>query len=288
MTAGKKNHVSQELQRMKRWLVMLLLAAVCLGSAHAYAAPVVDEAYFFERKNRLEVSASFESLSPQATFGNWGNVSLAFYRREKVDLEWFAMVDSFTRNEGGAQLFTIGAYKDWNDSFYTYTALSAGTNSTYLQKFRVDHDFNFKFGKDKQYIWTLGGSYVQYHNEYRDYILTTGLAKHVGKWVVGYQIFKNFSQPGGVESFSHQISVDYGKEREQWTSLVYSFGKQAYLPTALITPTAIANASQLITLKHRRWLGKNRDHGYFVEVSYFNLEENYHSLGATLGVFKEY
>ena len=276
----------------RRWLKIVLLTLLICGSLlpkQLYAAPVVNEAYFFERKNRLEVSGSFDSLSPNATYGNWQNVSVSFYRKERKDLVWFAMLESFSRNEGGATLATLGAYKDWNAAMYTYTSISTGTNSSYLQKFRIDHDFNFKFGKENQLILTAGGSFIQYYSDYRDYILTLGLTKHINsKLAVGYQVFRNVSQPGSVESYSHQFSVDYGKERQQLTSLIYSFGTQAYLPAGLVSPAALVNPSQLISLKHRRWLGKDRDYGYFVEINYFNLQENYSSIGALIGYFREY
>ena len=259
---------------------------LCLYSRQLYAKPIVDEAFFFEPKNHIEVSTAYENLSPHDVYGNWKTVSLEFERKEAPDLTWFAGVDNFQRKSRNGFLGEVGVYKDWNDSFYTYTALSGGTSSDYLPKARIDQELHFKFGSEKQYVWNVGGSYIKYFGDHRDNIISTGLTTYINKWSIGYQIFRNISNPGSVKSYSQEWSISYGKERQQLTTLTYSYGNQAYLATEISMPEAVDDKSNLVTLNHRHWLGI--DHGYFAEVNRFNLKNGYRSTGISFGIFSEF
>jgi YaiO family outer membrane protein len=239
-----------------------------------------------EPKNRIELSASYEYLHPHADFGDWKNVTTTFFRKERPDLTWFVQLGAHARKEGSGGLAAAGAYKDWSGSFFTYTAVSAGTNTVYLPQVRIDHDFNFKIGPEKNFVWVAGGTYIQYFNDHRDYILSTGLTAYVKKWVVEYRIFRNLSDPGAIVSYSHLFALGYGQDGWQWTNVTFSFGKQAYLATALAEPEAVNHNSILNTLSHRRWLGK--DYGVFGEISFFHLHHSYQKTGLSLGVFKEF
>jgi len=237
-------------------------------------------------RNRIDLSGTYEYLHPHGSYGNWQNITVAFYRRETPDFTWFAQLGGHSRKEGDGLLGTAGAYKDWNEWLYTYSALSAGTNSEYLPKIRVDHDFNIKFGPAKMFVWTIGGTYIQYFDVHRDYIISTGITAYINKWIAEYRIFRNISDPGSKVSYSQLFGLSYGQDGWQWTYGKLSFGKQAYLSTALETRESVNNNSILATVGHRHWLGS--DYGVFGEVGYFNLSNAYHRYGMTLGVFKEF
>jgi YaiO family outer membrane protein len=239
-----------------------------------------------ERKNRIELSASYEYLHPHADFGDWENITATFFRKERPDLSWFVQLGAHARKEGSGALAAAGAYKDWSERFFTYTAVSAGTNAVYLPQVRIDHDFNFKIGREKNFVWVVGGTYIQYFNVHRDYIASTGLTAYRGKWVAEYRIFRNLSDPGSIVSYSHLFALGYGQDGWQWTNATFSFGRQAYLATALAEPEAVNHNSIQTTLSHRKWLGK--DYGVFGEISFFHLNHSYQKTGLSFGVFKEF
>ncbi len=257
-----------------------LLASACFPSAAA------DDPAAPEFKNRIELSGSYEYLSPNGDYGNWGTFTAAFYRKERPDFTWFAQIQTYTRPEGTGLLGNVGAYKDWTSGFYTYTSVAAGTDVEYLPQIRVDHDFNFKFGPDKKFVWILGGTYIGYYDVHRDYILSTGFMAYLGDWVAEYRIFRNLSSPGWVESYSHLFSLAYGQEGRHWTTANFSFGKQAYLATSLAEPEAVSNNSYLVSVNHRQWLAKN--YGVFGELSYFDLQSTYKKGGFLFGGFWEF
>jgi len=237
-------------------------------------------------KNRIELFGSFEYVSPYNNWGDWETLSASWYRKERPDFTWYVQLQAFWRDEGNGLLATAGAYKDWTNFFYTYTDLSVGTNTVFLPQIRVDQDFNFKFGPDKKFVWVVGGTYIQYFDVHADYIVSTGLTAYLGKWVAEYRFFENFSTPGWIESCSNLFSLAYGQEGWHWTTVTFSFGKQAYLATALAIPGAVENNSYYVTLNHRQWLAKN--YGVFGQISYLDLNSTYKVGGLLFGVFREF
>ena len=239
-----------------------------------------------EKPHRIEASVSYEYLSPHETYGDWNAANIAFYSKVSPTFTYFIEGSVANRLEGNGAAGTVGAYKDWTSFLYTYTAVSAGTYTPYLPKFRIDHDFNFKLGANKNYVLTAGITYIDYFTDHRDFIVSGGPTFYWNRWVLQYRLFHNESNPGSVESYSHLISVGYGEDGWQWTYLNVSFGKQAYLATSLDTPEAVNNDSLNITLQHRHWLGKH--YGIFGEASYFKLEEGYEKYGINCGIFYEF
>lgn len=239
-----------------------------------------------ERPHRIEGSFSYEYLNPHETYGDWNTANIAFYSKQSPTFTYFIEGSIFNRYEGNGILGVVGAYKDWTSFLYTYSAVSAGSNTDYLPQFRADHDFNFKIGKNKNYVLTAGVTYIGYFNGHSDFIVSGGPIVYLSEWILAYRLFHNESDPGSIISYSHLISIGYGKEGRQWTYLNISFGKQAYLATYLDTPEAVNNDSLNIALQHRHWLGKH--YGIFGEASYFKLEEGYEKYGITCGAFYEF
>lgn len=249
-----------------------------------YAKKLADEKASV-KKNRFEANISYEYLVPSDVYESWTTLNLGFYRKESDTFTYFFQLESFLREENGV-LFTTGAYKDWTESMFTYSSLSAGSNTDFLPQIRLDNDFYFKTGKEKNIIWVLGGSYIDYFGDHKDLILSTGITTYLKKWILGYRIFRNQSDPGSVISFSHTISGGYGEEGKQWIYLTFSTGKQAYLATNLATPEEVNQPSYGITLSLRRWL--RLPSGILAEISYFNLKDGYEKYGFSTGMFREF
>lgn len=271
----------------KRYICFLLTGILlALVEATCFAAERPGSEFRMQIRNRLEVIASTEGLSPSDTYGRWNTLNMNYFRQAREDTLVYAQLTGHSRKEGGGLQAGFGVIKDWNKSFFTNTSIGTGTNVSFLPSYSIDHDFNFKFGKDKRYIWSVGGAYIKYHTDQSDLILKTGVAAYLNKWVLDYHVYRNISNPGSVESFSHRFSIAYGLPKRSWTTLTYSFGRQAYLAAALATPSLVNNESQFVSLNYRRWLGPH--HGFIAEVNYLNLIEAYNKLGFSLGFFREY
>jgi YaiO family outer membrane protein len=238
------------------------------------------------KSRRIEASVSFEHLSPHDIYGNWYSSNVGFYSKVSPSYTYFIQGSFHNRPEGSGMTMSGGCYKDWKDFLYTYSAVSAGSHSDYLPEFRIDHDFNFKLGRDKNYVLTAGVIYIDYFTGHTDLIFSGGTTVYLNKWIFQYRLFHNQSNPGSIGSFSHLLSAGYGEEGMQWTYVNISFGKQAYLATSLVTPQAVNQNSWNISLQHRRWIGKS--YGIFSDASFFRLEDGYDKFGVSCGVFYEF
>lgn len=233
--------------------------------------------------NRLDFSVGIESLVPNDAYGDWKHMTLSYFRRESSTLTWYLQGTGHDRREGQGVYGSAGAYKHWSRNFYTFTAVGGGTNSGYIPHFRADQDFNIIFGPKQQFVWVLGGSYIQFYDVHRTYLFSTGLLAYLHKWIVQYRFFYNISNPGSEKSYSQIASLGYGQEGKHWTFGTFSYGNQAYLATNLVTPEAVQFKSHLLGINHRQWLGKNW--GLFGDFNYFQLHKAYDKYGGSLGIF---
>lgn len=255
-------------------LTLLLLLDLLLDTALAY-------------DYRIEVGANYEYLSPHRTYGDWRSGSVRFYHKCSSDFTYFLEGSFFSREkEGEAGLAVIGLYKDWSPWLYTYSSLSAGTTSSYLPKVRLDHEFYFKVGSEKNIVPSAGVTYIKYHDVHKDYIIYPGITYYGKGFVITYKYFLNKSQPGSVRSSSNLISLGIGQEGKSWTYLDVSYGKQAYLATYLTSPQEVRQNSFYTSLKHILWIRK--DLAVSFGVSYFKLENGYKKYGFQAGFLKDF
>jgi len=238
-----------------------------------------------EDYRRLEVFASYEQLSPRL-YGERKTGTFTFVHRPFQNFTYSISLSGFSRKEGNAILASIGIYKDWTDRLYTYTALSHGTNSLYLPKFRFDEEVYLKFGKSKNVVPTVGFSYIKYYDVHKDNIISIGLIYYGAGWNITYKHSINRSDPGNVGSSSNLISIGIGREKSSWTYIDFSYGKQAYLATHITLPTEVRQNSLRIGLNHRRWIANSL--GIVLNVDYFKLEKGYEKYGFGCGLFKEF
>lgn len=242
---------------------------------------------YCDEKNRIEVNLTYEQLSPKTVYGTWKNFDLMFYSKTLNQFTPFVGFSGFSRSKSGkAALETAGTYIDLSDCMYTYSQITAGSNSDYLPRFRLDHEFNIKLGKEKNIVFTIGASYIKYWDVHRDTVFHIGPTIYKGNLVFTYFFFRNISNPGGVTSNSHLVSLGYGEEGKSWIYLDISFGKQAYLATNLTNPEKVINNSYDINLTYRKWLGK--DFGIILGLGYFRLIKDYKKFRISSGFFKEF
>ncbi len=263
--------------------LFILIAFVTVSlSLGGYFRANAEEA----KTHRIESSFSFEHLSPNAIYGDWKTLNISYFSKPSPGFTYFVQSSLYSRPEDDGVTGTIGTYKDWNKSLYTYSSVTAGSDTSYLPEFRADHDFNFKLGAKKNLILTIGGTYINYFSDHSDLIISGGPTFYWGRCIIQYRYFNNWSNPGAINSHSQLINIGYGEEGQYWTWLSYSFGNQAYLATYLVQPEEVNRDSYELTLRHRHWLGKH--HGVFGNTGYFKLDNGYDKIGFSLGFFYEF
>ena len=237
-------------------------------------------------QDRVEGSFTYEHLDPSSDYGSWKNFNISYYQKYSKELTLVYQAGFFNRDEGSATLFSLGAYKDWNPSLYTFSQLTVGTDSEYLPKYRLDHDFYYKYGENKQRVGILGFTDIDNYNVHSDTIVSIGMTYYAPKYNITYRFFANSSDPGSVNSNTHLLSVGYGAEKEYWTYFDISYGNQAY-QSILEGGSSNFNEDALnIQVKHRHWLTENT--GIFGSIGYFNLDNGYDKYLFQIGYFKEF
>lgn len=280
-------------------LVLCILSGILWAGTDTINSSVEDNEYVVELipdikaneiiiggQDRIDVSFTYEYLDPSDEYGPWKNFNLSYYQKYAKDLTLLYQAGFFNRDDENAMLVALGAYKDWNPSLYTYSQISVGTDSEFLPKYRLDHDFFYKFGERKQWVGILGFKYIDYYDVHSDTVISVGLTYYAPKYNITYRFFANNSDPGSVDSNTHLLSVGYGAEKEYWTYFDISYGNQAYLSTLNPDYQNVDNDALDLKLSHRHWLSKNT--GLFGAIGYFNLDDGYEKYLFQIGYFKEF
>ena len=260
---------------MKKLLVSAILSGIPILSAYALSP------------KSLEIQYNYERLTPHSIYGEWNSIDMMLYGNGGE--EWTPFIGGSFINrqiEGSAALGVLGSYKDWTKWLYTYSSVSFGSKSEYLPKYRLDHEFNFKLGPEQQYVLTAAGTYIKYWDVHKDIVLSLGGTIYYKKFIGTFRYFHNISKPGNVRSTSYLISLEYGAEKDQWTYLNISWGKQAYLATYLSNPEEVRENSFIIGIGHRHWLNKN--FGLIGELEYMRLEDSYNKYRISTGIFIDF
>jgi len=270
---------------MEKILLAGLLFMFCAGRAFAgtdVTLPMLQENF----KHRLEAVVYYERYSPEDIYGHNESLVLDYYSMPKPGLTLYGEGGFYTTISGGGAVGIIGAYKDWSPWLYTYSAVSAGTNSPFLQQYRVDHDFNFKTGPKKNIVWTAGGTYVKAHDEHSTSVISPGLTLYLNKLILSLRYLLSTSDPGGIVSGSSICSAGYGEENKSWLYLTLTKGGQGYLAVNVFPPQEVKGDVVNVDLKYRKWL--NKDLGIITGTSYLNLENGYQKYTVYLGSFKSF
>lgn len=259
---------------VKKWLMSLFIILVNINLL------------FAEETKRIELSSSYDFLNPKNPYGNWKIISMSFFHRLSPTFNYFLSGGFHERKEGTGLILTGGAYKDWSERLYSYSAMSVSTTSSYLPKYRLDHEFYYKLGERKVFLPSIGLSYIRYHDVHKDFLISLGFVYYTSFGNISFKHFINRSDPGKVKSCSELISIGIGREKRAWTYIDVSFGKQAYLATYLATPEEVRQDSYYVSLSHRRWITKT--FGIMGSFGYFKLEKGYERYGLGAGIFKEF
>jgi YaiO family outer membrane protein len=238
------------------------------------------------KKNRLDFQYIYEYLAPHDEYGAWETYYIKYYRYEKPTFNFFVHGGMVKRDGKNDYIGLLGFSKDWNSRLYTYTVVAKGTVSTYLPNGRFDHDFNFKLGSRANWLWTVGVTYIKYYVPAEDFIISTGLALYLERWVLAYRLFWNHKYPGDIRSFTHLGSVETGIDKSRWTAFSVSWGSQAYLALYVLVPEKIRQDAFNINIVHRQWL--TRGVGIFGQAGYLDLKDEYRKYLLSIGLFLEF
>jgi YaiO family outer membrane protein len=262
--------------------MLIFFSSVCAAAGSDAILPLAQEGY----KHRLEAVVYNERYLPEAIYGNNRSLVIDYYLMPRAGLTLYCESGFYSTKAGSGVLGIAGVYKDWAPWLYTFSSLSAGTNSEFLQEYRADHDFNFKVGAKKNIVMTAGGTYVKAHDVHTTSVVSPGVTAYLNKLILSFRYLRSASNPGWIVSGSSIYSAEYGAEGKSWLCLTVTEGGQGYLALEVLVPQEVRGNVTNFDLKYRKWLKK--DFGFIAGAAYLKLEDSYEKYTVYLGSFKSF
>ncbi len=241
-----------------------------------------QDSAFHENKNTIEVGFNADFLNNG--FGNWyaGRIK---YTRKLKKCTFFLEPAYLHRKKcgGGAFIMNAGLYVDWAQMFYTFSSISAGTDVWYSPKIRADLDLNFKLGKKKDWVITLGGTYVDFYSEQSVAIGSLGLTYYGTGFIMSGRLFYNTCFPGKKTSFTGLLSVDQGYVYKYMNTIAVSYGNQSYQTLDWGNLTNVDRRAFSVSFMHRNWIRKNW--GLLGQAGFVYVSKAYNVWSVSVGAF---
>lgn len=181
--------------------------------------------------------------------------------------------------------FGLGYTRTFDENWYGF--LSAGTSSGgfFLPEVRVDGMLFRKFLDKKNLVASTGFTYYRAKEIYTDKAVLLGLTYYLdAPWIVQVGARLNRSDPGNVRSNRGTIAVTYGRDKDQYITLRYDGGREAYQLTGAQSVLSDFTSHE-VTLNWRKWFTKR--YGMNLRVVYYE-NPSYKRKQAELGFFVEF
>jgi YaiO family outer membrane protein len=262
-----------------------ILFFLLLSTSSIFADEIEELLIEDKQLDRIDINYAYTYIHPHSNGTINEGVILYDHKMWKGFTTLFQL-GFYDRKEGKGTLGTVSAFWDWSDEFYTFTSYAHGTKSSYLPNNKVEQTFFYKCGCERNFIVSLGLTYIGYYHDRSDISVIPGVIWYCGKWIFSYNYYYNTADPGNMHSSSHKFSIQYGA----WGDFLYDFdifyGRQAYLLDPDILTSGVDRKTFGTMLKNRNWIGCRW--GILSELGYVYIEAPVHYYRASVGAFFEF
>jgi YaiO family outer membrane protein len=183
---------------------------------------------------------------------------------------------------GQGSIIGAGLTREWTSRLFTYSAITVSLDEAqYLPKRRADLDLNVKL-LPAPLVAGFGATTIRYPGDRGDDVLSAFLV-YYGPGILTYRYFRNWSDPGAVASSAQMIQAALERPGRYSSFLRFSWGNEAYLPAAIITPEAVSVEGQTLSLFYRHWLTQRG--GILVGLERQTKEGGFRRSGGWGGIF---
>ena len=178
---------------------------------------------------------------------------------------------------------SIANVHTWTSRFYMQLGVGAGTGRYVLPALREDLSLNFKLGRARSVILTVGETYVDSHLIYEDKAFFGSLSWYAGGTVLveaGGRV--NWSNPGSVRSGRGSGALTLGRFGGSQVTLRGGAGTEGYQLIGLGTPLRMFS-SQEASGALRQWLSGGW--GMVLQGDWYH-NPFYTRTGGQLGLFR--
>lgn len=277
-TEGRNTRARIALPALAGWL-----ALVPVMPAHAQAEADAPKTFAPQMTGFIEGGLGRANLTGNNS--NWNDQ----YLRGGVHLTGKDYVTGEVSHQNhfgdGGTFYGLGYTRDFDENWYGF--LSAGTSSGgfFLPRVRVDGLLFRKLLEKKNLVASVGFTYYKAKEVYTDKTILLGLTYYFdAPWIVQLGGRLNRSDPGGIRSNRGNIAVTYGRDKEQYLTLKYDGGTEAYQLTGAQSLLSDFTSHE-VSLTWRKWLTKR--YGFNLRAVYYE-NPSYKRKQAEIGVFAEF
>lgn len=238
--------------------------------------------------SRIEYSFSYDKLSFSDSSNKdfFRNYTIRYFNKvSNKQTNFFEYSFHNRSNSNNGSLLVAGFYRDLSDNLFTYNAFSFGSKTDYLPKYRIDSEFYYKIGKEKNILLNLGTTFLRYHNDYKDFSISYGIVFYQNRWNFTYKKINSNLKPGNTNSRTDIFSLGIGEEKKYWLYFTYNYGNSSYILNFYTNPSFFNEKFYYYQLNYRTWL-RNYS-GIIIEYNLLKLR-SYRKNGIVLGIFYEY
>ncbi len=268
--------------RRAAWRLRSRLVASAVGLAWTLGAVASESvgAQSVVGERRVELFGDRHAVS--GGFGDWTGIGVRVTVPSGARDVWF--VEALQRNaftDAGA--YMSGANQHiWNDRWYSFVSVAAGTGDFVLPDLRFDASLARKWGKRRALVSTLGTTVVDAKLGYRDVGAFGSLTAYLSPLVVvDGGIRATRSTPGDVDAARAFGGVTLGRTGKGYLVFRGSSGREGY---QLLGPGAVPRrfSSHEGAVSWRQWL---RPTGGFLVQGERYINPFYRRTGVTVGIF---
>lgn len=167
---------------------------------------------------------------------------------------------------------------------YVNIGVASSTSGFYFPVIRGDLSVSKKWGEKEDVVTTLGATYFQARDTYKDWAGFFDIAYYIEKVILQLGARYNASYPGNQRSWSGYGAVTYHEPQQFMLTFRYGQGREAYLPLGgTLVPVDFESKTYGVNL--RMWTGKQ--FGFNAAYEWYE-NPSYRRNGFEFGVFREF
>ena len=269
-------------RRRAAWWLRSRLVASAVGLVWTLGAGTSGSlgAQTMAGERRVELFGDRHAVS--GGFGNWTGIGVRVTAPTSTRDVWF--VEALQRSAfTDAGTYVAGANQHvWNDRWYSFVSVAAGTGDFVLPDLRFDASLSRKWGERRAIVTTLGTTLVDAKRGYREVGVSGSLTAYISPAIVAEGgIRATRSTPGDVDVARALGALTLGRTGRGYLVFRGSSGREGY---QLLGPGAVPRrfTSHEGAVSWRHWL---RPTGGFLVQGERYANPFYRRTGVTVGIF---
>jgi YaiO family outer membrane protein len=248
------------------------------------ALPAIGQPYPLALKTNgfVEGGVNYHTLS--SGYPNWNG---QFVRGMVVSGNdtWHADIAHWSQWGDEGTYAALGNTHIWNPDWHSNISVGSSSGGFFLPQLRVDAFLSRNFLADRSLVLTVGAGMYDAKDEHSDQSVYIGGTYYApSNLIFNAGVRVNKSDPGSVYASYQHLAVTHGRNKDQYITLRYAWGREAW---QIIGPATVISdfGSQSASLIWRKWLSPTW--GFNLRGERY-LNPTYNRTGVDASLFAEF